>query len=75
MQEPAGDPGPWRQQALLDRGRWNADALRDMVTDHEGHLDTETLSLYPLNRGNLKSIENDICLFRIRLSRQTDSHP
>src|SRR3954471_4325327 len=20
--EPAGDPGPWRQQALLDRSRW-----------------------------------------------------
>jgi hypothetical protein len=21
----AGDPGPWRQQALLGRGRWDAD--------------------------------------------------
>ncbi len=29
--EAAGDPGPWRQQALLDRSRWNADALRDLV--------------------------------------------
>lgn len=29
--EPAGDPGPWRQQAALGRGRWDADALRDVV--------------------------------------------
>ena len=29
--EAAGDPGPWRQQALLGRDRWDADALRDMV--------------------------------------------
>ena len=28
--EAAGDPGPWRQQAILGRGRWNADDLRDM---------------------------------------------
>src|SRR4051795_8137837 len=29
--EAAGDPGPWRQQAILGRGRWAADALRDLV--------------------------------------------
>src|SRR3546814_19360682 len=29
----AGDPGPWRQQAILGRGRWDADALRDIVRD------------------------------------------
>jgi len=29
--EAAGDPGPWHQQAILGRGRWNADALRDIV--------------------------------------------
>ena len=29
--EAAGDPGPWRQQAVLGRGRWDADALRDIV--------------------------------------------
>src|SRR5579864_1580608 len=28
-----GDPGPWRQQAILGRGRWDADALRDVVRD------------------------------------------
>ena len=32
--EAAGDPGPWRQQAILGRGRWNADALRDVVRDY-----------------------------------------
>ncbi len=32
--EAAGDPGPWRQQAILGRGRWEADALRDMVRDY-----------------------------------------
>src|SRR4051812_49474372 len=30
----AGDPGPWRQQAILGRGRWDADALRDIVRDY-----------------------------------------
>jgi SRSO17 transposase len=29
--EAAGDPGPWRQQALLGRARWDADTLRDVV--------------------------------------------
>jgi SRSO17 transposase len=29
--EAAGDPGPWRQQAILGRGRWDADRLRDLV--------------------------------------------
>ena len=29
--EAAGDAGPWRQQAILGRGRWDADALRDIV--------------------------------------------
>lgn len=32
--ESAGDPGPWRQQAILGRGRWDADVLRDMVRDY-----------------------------------------
>jgi SRSO17 transposase len=32
--EAAGDPGPWRQQALLGRDRWDADALRDLVRDY-----------------------------------------
>ncbi len=31
--EAAGDPGPWRQQAILGRGRWEADSLRDIVRD------------------------------------------
>src|ERR1700709_1701290 len=32
--EAAGDTGPWRQQAILGRGRWEADALRDIVRDY-----------------------------------------
>jgi SRSO17 transposase len=32
--EAAGDPGPWRQQALLGRDRWEADALRDIVRSY-----------------------------------------
>ena len=32
--EAAGDPGPWRQQAILGRGRWEADAPRGVVRDH-----------------------------------------
>ena len=32
--EAAGDKGPWRQQAILGRGRWEADALRDIVRDY-----------------------------------------
>src|SRR5271156_5269016 len=32
--EAAGDPGPWRQQAILGRRGWDADALRDIVRDY-----------------------------------------
>ena len=38
--EAAGDPGPWRQQALLGRATWDANALRDLVRDYA----VETLS-------------------------------
>jgi SRSO17 transposase len=32
--EAAGDVGPWRQQAVLGRSHWEADALRDVVRDY-----------------------------------------
>src|SRR6266700_4118310 len=32
--EAAGDSGPWCQQAILGRGRWDADALRDIVREY-----------------------------------------
>jgi len=32
--EAAGDPGPWRQQAILGRAQWDADALRDVLRDY-----------------------------------------
>jgi SRSO17 transposase len=34
--EAAGDAGPWRQQAVLGRSRWDADALRDLVREYVG---------------------------------------
>ena len=43
--EAAGDPGPWRQQAILGRGRWDADALRDIVREYA----LEHLSSSPAN--------------------------
>jgi SRSO17 transposase len=32
--EAAGDTGPWRQQAVLGRSHWDAEALRDRVRDY-----------------------------------------
>src|SRR5260370_5235221 len=32
--EAAGDPGLWRQQAILGCGDWDDDALRDIVRDY-----------------------------------------
>jgi SRSO17 transposase len=32
--EAAGDPGPWRQQAILGRTHWDTEALRDVVRDY-----------------------------------------
>ena len=32
--EAAGDPVPWRQQAILGRGRWDVDGLRNIVRDY-----------------------------------------
>ena len=32
--EAVGDPGPWRQQAILGRTQWDAEALRDVVRDY-----------------------------------------
>ena len=47
--EAAGDPGPWRQQALLGRNRWDADALRDMVREYviEHLADDDAVSMKP----------------------------
>jgi SRSO17 transposase len=32
--EAAGDAGPWRQQAILGRGSWDADAFCELVRDY-----------------------------------------
>src|ERR1041385_4082096 len=53
--EAAGDPGPWRQQAILGRGRWNADALRDIVREYVvEHLADEDAVLVVDETGFLK---------------------
>ena len=53
--EAAGDPGPWRQQAILGRGRWDADALRDIVREYVvEHLGDEQAVLVLDETGFLK---------------------
>ena len=53
--EAAGDPGPWRQQAILGRGHWDADALRDTVRDYVvEHLADEAAVLVLDETGFLK---------------------
>ena len=53
--EAAGDPGPWRQQALLGRDRWEADALRDLVREYVvEHLADEDAVLVIDETGFLK---------------------
>src|SRR5215212_3528746 len=54
--EAAGDPGPWRQQAILGRGRWEADALRDLVRDYalEALADADAVLLVIDETGFLK---------------------
>jgi SRSO17 transposase len=53
--EAAGDPGPWRQQAILGRGRWQADALRDLVREYVvEHLADEDAVLVVDETGFLK---------------------
>jgi len=53
--EAAGDPGPWRQQALLGRARWDADALRDMVREYViEHLSDDDAVLVVDETGFLK---------------------
>ena len=53
--EAASDPDPWRQQALLGRGRWDADALRDIVRDYVvEHLADDDAGLVADETGFLK---------------------
>ena len=53
--EAAGDPGPWRQQAILGRGRWDANALRDIVRKYAlDHLADENAVLVIDETGFLK---------------------
>lgn len=56
--EAAGYPGLWRQEALLGRGHWDADALRDVVREHVvEHLGTEEGLLVINETGFLKKCQ------------------
>src|ERR1051326_255272 len=35
LAERAGEDHPWRVQGVLGRDRWDADAMRDVVRDHQ----------------------------------------
>src|SRR3954452_9528727 len=53
--EAAGGPGPWRQQAILGRRRWDADALRDIVREYAlEHLAADDAVLVVDETGFLK---------------------
>src|ERR671929_2061779 len=53
--EAAGDPGPWRQQAILGRSRWDANALRDIVREYAlEHLAADDAVLVVDETGFLK---------------------
>ncbi len=53
--EATGDAGPWRQQAILGRGRWDADALRDVVREYVmEHLGADNTVLVIDETGLLK---------------------
>src|SRR5271167_3986235 len=50
--EAAGDPGPWRQQAILGRGSWDAVALCELVRDYalETLADDDAVARNPARR-------------------------
>lgn len=53
--EAAGDSGPWKQQAILGRGRWDADELRGIVREYVvEHLATDDAVLVIEETGFLK---------------------
>jgi SRSO17 transposase len=49
--EAAGDSEPWRQQAILGRSRWDADALRDIVRDYPRRWPSRVRLVYRADAG------------------------
>jgi SRSO17 transposase len=47
--EAAGDPDPWRRQAILGRCRWDADAVRDVVRDYVMENMTDQIAVLVLD--------------------------
>jgi hypothetical protein len=52
----ADDPGPWRQQAILGRSDWDADALRDILRNGVRIASTSDLSISTNEKLRLQSI-------------------
>ena len=67
--EAAGDEGPWRQQAILGRGRWQADALRDIVRDYtlETLAGSVAKSVFSAHKKYITGCFQKILLLRITL--------
>ncbi len=65
LAERAGDPGPWRIQAVLGRGRWDADATRDLVRSYVvGHLGAEDGVLVVDETGFVKKGDHSVGVAR-----------
>src|SRR5882762_249361 len=80
--EAAGDPGPWRQQAILGRRDWDADALRDIVRDYviEHLADDDAVLVIDetgfLKQGNASCGGNTpVRQARLRTARSASSRP
>jgi DDE superfamily endonuclease len=76
--EAAGDPGPWRQQAILGRRDWDADALRDIVRDYViEHLADDDAVLVidntPVRRARLRTARSvsSLPMFRVMVMRSS----
>ena len=77
--EAAGDPGPWRQQAILGRNDWDADGLRDIVREYViEHLADDDAVLVIDETGFLKQGKASCGVARqtppIRLVHRHDRH-
>jgi hypothetical protein len=65
--EAAGDPGPWRQQAILGRGRWDADALRDIVRDYALETLADTDAVLVLDETGFLKQGKTSCGWRVNI--------
>src|SRR5580693_6002281 len=70
--EAAGDPGPWRQQAILGRNDWDADGLRDIVRDYVmRRAEWRGNTLVPQARSRTARSESSLPMFRAAVMRSS----